>query len=162
MEIRKARIEDLDNILIIYEKARAFMRSYGNASQWGDNWPLQEVVIEDIELGNGYVVVDKDVIHAVFVIIFDNEPTYENIDGAWTNDEPYAVIHRIASDGLIKGALSLAVNYARQSIGHIRIDTHKDNVPMLKAIKKCGFTYCGMINLDRNDGDSSRLAFALD
>lgn len=162
MEIRKAKLEDLDSILSIYDTARAFMKSYGNATQWGDAWPPKEVIISDIEEGNGYVVVGKDDLpHAVFALIFDKDPNYESIDGAWLNDEPYAVIHRIASDGSVKGILSMAVDYASHYIKNIRIDTHQDNSPMLRAIKKCGFVYCGGINLDKRDGDSARLAFAL-
>ena len=34
MEIRKALLQDLDQIMQIYENAKAFMRANGNKEQW--------------------------------------------------------------------------------------------------------------------------------
>lgn len=162
MQIRKSTKEDLSNILGFYAHAREFMKSYGNPNQWGDSWPAEDVVVSDIENGDSYLVIGDDgKAHAVFALIFESDPNYSYIDGKWPDDEPYAVIHRIASDGKIKGTLHEAVRYAKGKIGHIRIDTHKLNAPMLRAIEKEGFAYCGVINLLGRDGDDSRLAFAL-
>ena len=46
MEIRKAKIEELDEIMEIFEHARQFMAKNGNASQWGTTYPEQEIVDE--------------------------------------------------------------------------------------------------------------------
>ena len=35
MEIRKASVQDLEQIMQVYNKARIFMRENGNAEQWG-------------------------------------------------------------------------------------------------------------------------------
>ena len=40
MKIRKAFIQDIEVIMRIYEDARAFMRSIGNGSQWGDRYTI--------------------------------------------------------------------------------------------------------------------------
>ena len=39
MEIRIATMADLKKILLIYEKAREFMRNTNNPNQWGINRP---------------------------------------------------------------------------------------------------------------------------
>lgn len=49
MEIRKAKIEELDEIMEIFEHARQFMAKNGNASQWGTTYPEQEIVKADIK-----------------------------------------------------------------------------------------------------------------
>ncbi len=38
-----------------------------------------------------------------FAFILGEDPTYQQIDGAWLNDQPYGTIHRIAGNGKIKG-----------------------------------------------------------
>ena len=51
------------------------------------------------------------------------------------------------------------IRYAIEaSGGHLRIDTHEDNVPMQNLLKKLGFTYCGTIYVLR---DSARMAFEI-
>lgn len=46
----------------------------------------------------------------------------------------------------MRGLLSHAVAYARKRHQHLRIDTHRDNAVMQKAINKAGFVYCGIIH----------------
>jgi RimJ/RimL family protein N-acetyltransferase len=41
---------------------------------------------------------------------------------------------------------------------NVRIDTHKDNVPMRNLLKKMGFTHCGVIRLLDKD-ESPREAY---
>ena len=49
MEIIKAKMTDLDEILSIYEYARSFMAAHGNPNQWKKTNPTRETVINDIE-----------------------------------------------------------------------------------------------------------------
>ena len=44
MIIRRAKIEDLGSILEIYAKAREYMRSTGNPTQWGNDKPKKELL----------------------------------------------------------------------------------------------------------------------
>ena len=75
------------------------------------------------------------------------DPTYEVIEeGAWPNDDPYATIHRIASNGEVKGMVSLSIKFALQHHDTLRLDTHRDNIVMQRAIEKEGFEYCGVIH----------------
>ena len=76
MEIRKARQGELPEILGIYEGARAFMRKSGNPTQWGDNYPAEEVLAKDIELGQLYVICEADELFGVFAFIKGPDKDY--------------------------------------------------------------------------------------
>jgi RimJ/RimL family protein N-acetyltransferase len=155
--IRHAQIEDLETILLIYESARRFMRSRGNATQWVNGYPSEHLLRGDIAKGQLFVDCDsKGEILYVFAFILGEDPTYQKIDGAWLNDRPYGTIHRLASAGIITGVFQRCVDYCLTQIDHIRVDTHADNVPMRKAAERAGFRRCGIIHVA--DG-TPRIAF---
>ena len=150
MRIRKTTESDFDRIMKIYSRAREFMARTGNPNQWGPtNWPPADLIHEDIRSGNSYVCVNDDekVIGTFFFTQGkDVEPTYRAItDGAWLDDSPYGVVHRIASDGSEKGIGKFCIGWAYEQCGHLRIDTHTDNKVMQNLLKKLGFTRCGII-----------------
>ena len=122
MEIRKSTASDLDRIMEIYAQARRFMAAHGNPNQWGPtHWPPEALIRTDIAEGNGYVCVNdagKVVGTFFFVSGADVEPTYANIvDGAWRDDSPYGVVHRIASDGSERGIGAYCLNWAYDQCG---------------------------------------------
>ena len=155
--IRKSTVEDIPAIQGIFVLARKFMAETGNPNQWADGYPSGELLQEDVSSGDSYVVVEDNAVAATFVLRGGNDPTYDVIyEGAWQNDMPYATIHRIASNGKVKGILHLAMEYALHIYDSIRIDTHRDNRVMQSAIRKEGFAYCGII---RCWNGSERLAY---
>lgn len=146
LTIRKTTISDLPRLKEIFAYARQFMKATNNPNQWADNYPSEELLREDIESGDSYVCVVEGKTVATFLLRGGVDPTYNEIAGeGWLNDEPYGTIHRIASDGSVKGILHTAVLFALQQYSNIRIDTHRDNVVMQKSITKEGFKYCGVI-----------------
>lgn len=155
MNIRKAIATDFEQIKSLYAHARRFMAENGNPGQWGDKYPADELIAADIAEGCSYVAEDEDGIQAVFVFKPGPDPTYSYIEGAWHYDAPYSVIHRVASYGG-RGAAGQCIDWCARRCGHLRIDTHRDNVPMQRVIAKNGFEYCGVIYVA--DG-SARLAF---
>ena len=160
MRIRLATTNDLDDIMNVYEKARETMRASGNAKQWINGYPQREMVEEDVGLGQLYVVEGDDgQAHAAFMFAIGNDATYDVIeDGTWLDDAPYGVIHRIGSDGQLRGVLPFVVDYCLQRIDNLRIDTHAENAIMHHVLAKCGFTRCGIIYC--HDG-SPRVAYQL-
>ena len=157
MEIRQTKLEELDQVMAIYTKARQFMAEHGNPSQWGTTKPARAQIASDIEQGKSYVCVENGEIAAVCFYSEGIDKTYVKIyEGQWLNDKPYGVVHRIASAGTVKGAGSFCLNWAFAQCGNLKIDTHRDNVVMQNTLKKNGFQYCGIIYLE--DGDE-RLAF---
>ena len=160
MFIRLASTHDIDDILQIYDAARATMRASGNHVQWVNGYPKREMVEDDIARRVSYVVEGDDgQPHAVFMFAVEDDPTYALIeDGDWLDNEPYGVVHRIGSDGYLHGVLPAVIDYCTAIIGNIRIDTHADNVIMHHILDKCGFERCGTIYCQ--DG-SPRVAYQL-
>ena len=157
MEIRKTRPEEIDKVMAIYARARQFMAEHDNPTQWGNTKPYREDVENDIRMGYSHVCVENGEIAATFYYKEGIDPTYVNIyEGAWVNDVPYGVVHRIASAGTVKGAGSFCLNWAFSQCGSLKIDTHRNNIVMQNTLKKNGFQYCGIIYLA--DGDE-RLAY---
>ena len=159
MEIRLAAMADLPKIEEIYRGARQFMRESGNASQWGSAYPAKELLISDIEGANLYAVLENEEILGVFYFRIGEDPTYVTInDGEWKNDLPYGVIHRIAvaENAHGKGVSRFCFDFALERCCNLRIDTHRDNAPMRRALLKYGFEYCGVIRLENGD---ERIAF---
>lgn len=155
-QVRKAQMEDVPVILTLYANARRFMAEHGNETQWGQEYPPEILLHQDIYQGNLYVIADDREIHGVFYFSIGADPTYAQIfEGVWHYDDPYGVIHRIAGDGT-GGILRTAVQFAFQHIRYLRIDTHADNYVMQSALEKLGFSKCGVIFVE--DG-SPRIAY---
>ena len=154
--IQKANLSQLPRIMEIYEKAQNFMALNGNPDQWGTAYPPEEMIRQDILDGKSYVNLEGDHIRAVFYFAVEADPTYGYIDGAWLNDAPYGVIHRIAVGDSGKGVAAECFDFVAQQCDNIRIDTHEKNIPMQRCLAKNGFTRCGIIYLE--DGDP-RIAY---
>lgn len=155
MEIRRTAEADLARVMDIYAHARAFMAAHGNPNQWGPtNWPPEALVRQDIARGKGYVCAHEGRVVGAFFFDMgrDIEPTYRHIeDGAWLDDSPYGVVHRIASDGSVKGVGAFCIDWAFRQCGHLRIDTHGDNAVMQNLLAKLGFARCGTIYVEEDD-----------
>ena len=159
MEIRVAELNEVDKIKFIYVNAKSFMDESGNSSQWRNNYPTIELIKEDILKSQCFVCINEGEIEGVFCFFEGDEPTYHEIfDGKWLNDKPYGVIHRIAVAKHQKGIASKCIQWCIKKCPNLRIDTHKDNIPMQKTILKNGFSYCGIIK--KEDG-SERLAYQI-
>ncbi|MBQ9931882.1 MAG: GNAT family N-acetyltransferase [Firmicutes bacterium] len=151
MIIRHSAENDFERMMEIYAYARDFMVKTGNPNQWGPtNWPPADLLREDIRRGKSYVCEENGKVIGTF--FFDCgkniEPTYEKIEsGSWSWDEPYGVVHRIAGDGSVKGIGAFCINWAYEQCGHLRIDTHGDNVVMQNLLQKLGFEKRGIIHV---------------
>ena len=157
MEIRQTNQNDLKSILKIYASARQFMLENGNPDQWGNRHPEKEVILSDIKNNHHFVCVDSNRLLGCFAFIIGDDPTYEKIiKGNWLDNNPYAVIHRIAVIEHGKGIGSYCIDWCFSQHNNIRVDTHKDNIPMQRLLKKKGFIYCGIIC---NSWGDERLAF---
>ena len=161
MIIRNATYNDLSDILKIYQDARQFMSESGNPNQWGKANPPRERTEADIAESSLFVVESNGDILAVFFYRYGNDPTYNKIyAGDWINNKPYGVIHRIAvsSKARGKGIASVCFDFALKQSGNLKIDTHKDNLPMQRSLAKFGFTKCGIIHLANGD---ERIAYQI-
>lgn len=156
--IRNSRPEDLERMQQIFAQAREKMVACGNPNQWTGGYPTDEMLLQDMANGTGYVLEQEGEIVGSFMLAPGIEPTYINIyEGEWLQPEmPYLTIHRMASAHGIKGVLPAVCQWVFERTDNIRIDTHRQNAIMHHLLRKEGFIYCGIIYLE--DGDE-RLAY---
>ena len=157
MRIRKTTVSDIESVGEIYTAARQFMRDAGNANQWNDDYPNANTAFQDMLDGIGYVCEDGGEVVAAFAFAKENEPTYNAIyDGSWLNNEPYAYIHRIAVRYHGKGIVDFCFCECFKMHRNLKIDTHRDNIPMQRVLTRNGFKKCGIILLENGE---ERLAY---
>lgn len=159
MYIRLAEPADLSSLLEIFEHARRFMCATGNPTQWIDGYPSEELILGEIEARHCFVCVDEQSgqLEGTFCFIEGEDPTYRVIyDGAWLNDAPYGVIHRLATAGRKKGVAEACLCWCAERCNNLRVDTHRDNRVMQHILEKHGFLRCGII-LVRNG--TERIAY---
>ena len=144
-QVRKAEPGDFNNILQLYENARAFMAAHGNPDQWGKTEPSEALLYSYLQEKVLYILENDTGIHGAFMFKIFEDPTYQIIEkGQWRSHEPYGVIHSVAGDGS-GGILAAAVSFAETRIRHLRMDTHEKNIPMQNALNRQGFSCCGII-----------------
>jgi len=151
MILRKAILSEIPAIWEILQQAIEQRRQDGS-KQWQDGYPNPQTVENDINKGNGYVLLENNTIIAYAAIIFEIEPAYTDIEGKWLTNGEYVVIHRVATSNAVKGK-GIATELFRmiedvakeQNVFSIKVDTNFDNVPMLKIMDKLGYTYCGEV-----------------
>ena len=156
---RHATTDDVPVIMRLIDEARAIMRSCGNVNQWIDGYPSEDTIRQDIANGHCYLCMEQGSgeVLASFAFIPGPEPTYKEIyEGNWLDDEPYYVVHCLASTADSHGIFNDVMDYCMAVAGTLRIDTHRDNVIMRHVIDRYGFTYCGIIYLLNGD---ERLAY---
>lgn len=155
--VKKASIADLSVVMDFIEQGKAKMIKAGNPNQWSANYPAIETIERDIVQGNCYLLYEGGKAIATFVSKAGPEPNYQRIDdGSWLDDQPYYVIHRVASAEGVHGVMADVISYCSSFTSSIRIDTHADNRPMQASLTRLGFVYCGVIYVENGD---SRRAF---
>ena len=160
MEIRRTTPADKEEVLALYEAARRFMAENGNPNQWVNGYPGADQLEADMAAGGSYVCVREGKIVGTFYFAVGDEPNYHRITGGnWLNDQPYGVVHRITSAPGTHGVASFCLAWCFAQCGNIRIDTHRNNIPMQKTLEKNGYRVCGTIYLENGD---ERIAFQKD
>ena len=160
MNIRLAKLSDLPRLLEISNGAIQVLKEQGSP-QWQNGYgPTEEKLRADINHGWLYVLEEEQVL-AFAALVPGVDEVYTNIrEGQWQGDAEYLSVHRFAvsrdvsGQGLAKKLLKAMVDQAaRQHITDIRIDTHKLNIGMQKAILANGFTYRGQVTFPIPEGD---------
>lgn len=159
MNIRPARESELPRLMELFDIARAYMRRNGNTVQWVNGYPSEDLIRQDIAQDRAFVVEEAGVVEAVFCYLAGRhvEPTYAVVyGGAWPDDAPYGVIHRLASSGKLRGVMGLCADWALSRCPVLRVDTHESNATMRTAMARLGCAERGTIIL----GDETpRIAF---
>lgn len=167
-EIRLANYNDINQIMDVICDAKKYLKSQ-NSLQWNleDGYPSIDTFKDDINKKQCYVYLIDNKIVATMVIVKEKDINYQQIyEGEWLSNGTYYSIHRIAvsNDFHHKNIGVELLNYAiaigkKEGINSIRIDTHKQNIPMINTLSKTGFKYCGFIILSRTKIDKYRNAY---
>lgn len=166
MNIRKANEADIGALMPIFEEARRTIATLG-IDQWQNGYPSEEVIREDVRLGQSYLVEEGGAICGTFALLENGEPTYDTIYGGhWLSGDgsrAYVAIHRVAiavcrrGSGIAGQILAFAAERAEElAFPSLRIDTHEGNVVMRRMLEKNGFSHCGTIYLT---DESKRVAY---
>ena len=157
MLIRLAKEADIPSAVAIYDEARAFMKESGNPNQWNATYPDASDIKDGIARGTSFVCDDSGEVVATFHFEENaDDETYRKIVGEWKNSAPYGAIHRIAVKYHGRGIVDFCFHECFLRFPNLKIDTHRDNIPMQKCLKRAGFEFCGIIYLANGD---ERLAY---
>lgn len=153
LNFRKATQNDIPEIWKILQQSIERRKNDGS-TQWQDGYPNLSTVENDVEKGYNYILTLENKIIATAALIFNDEPTYDVIDGAWLTNGDFLVVHRVgvsdevAGKGFATKFFHILEDFAKENeIYSIKVDTNFDNLAMLKILEKLGYTYCGEIQV---------------
>ena len=169
MEVSKIEIKDIEKVMEIINDAIAFLKP--QSKQWQQGYPNVESMTKDILNHNLFGVYLDGELTCVAALIIGKDKTYINmVEGKWKIEasDNDLVIHRIAvsnkfrGKGCAKVLMEFAKNYAKENnCTSIKVDTHRANIPMQNLLLSSGYSYQGIIDLNRNEEDQLRLAYEL-
>lgn len=149
--LEMANKQNVELCYSIIDEGRRFQREQG-FTQWTDDYPNMQTIQDDIECNKGYVVKVDGAIAGYMCIDFDGEPAYKDIEGTWSAETPYAVVHRMAFSqqyrgiGLADTTWKLIMDLCLEKDMHyIRVDTDFPNKRMQHILEKNSFKKCGVI-----------------
>lgn len=163
---RQATHDDTERIMEIIHQAQARMRAAGS-TQWQNGYPALCNIVADIDGGHAVVAYEegytnpldihnaKECILAYAAVIFDQEPAYTDIEGAWLCDGDYVVVHRlaVAEEALQRGVATDLLRHVEaiartRGCQSFRIDTAHENLHMQHLATALRFTFCGEIQYE--------------
>lgn len=166
--IRQAKFNDLNTLMDIVHDAVSLLKGM-NVNQWQNGYPNTEVFTDDINKGTLWVVELDGRLAGFCNLSMEDDISYQKIyEGNWlTKDKPYLVVHRLAvkKDFYKQGIAKMMFGFAevlalKNNIKSIRVDTHRDNIPMNKILQQLGYVKCGVIYLvNFRDEDKARVAY---
>lgn len=149
---RKAEMAETSEIWAILQQA-IIRRKKDGSTQWQDGYPNLEMVKNDIEKENAFVLTKGRTIVGYCAIVINFEPEYQKIEGNWLTNSDFVVIHRLAisenhlGKNLSKTIIEGAEDFAKSNqIYSLKVDTNHDNIPMMKIFEKTGFIFCGIVH----------------
>ena len=161
MIFRKAVFDDADAVTAIYDGAKKIL-SDSKIPQWQGPVPGRGSFLDDVAMGNAYVVEDEGMVIATIQIIM-HEPYYDVVEnGSWKNNNALVAHHVAVSNAsrkhgvagfMLENAERIARENGKQSL---RLDTHELNHRMRNLLEKHGFSNVGVVHMPNG---APRLAY---
>ena len=147
--IRKATLSDLEVAMQLFDNSRQIMRRNGNATQWSNGYPQQEIIEKDTINGDFYCICNEDEIVGCFSFIIGDDPTYNKIEkGEWIDTlHTYGTIHRLACAPGQHSIARQCIERCEEQVDSLRADTHSDNIIVQHILEQQNFRYCGIIHV---------------
>lgn len=157
LSIRKGVTADVPLIMsIIREHIVPAMKAAGN-TQWGDDYPNDEVFQEDVRLGQLYVVELEGELVGAGALTCEQYPEYAQC--GLDVSIPAVCPHRLAAHpkcsgkGIGRILMLKAEEVCREKeIDRIRVDTNEVNTAANKLFVNSGYNFVGTIALDMRPG----------
>ena len=167
--LHRIGIDDMPKIMKITTDAKNLLKQNGSL-QWQQGYPDENTFINDINNNSLYGLYQNDELMAYGAFVYGKDINYVDIDGKWdipANDKDMA-IHRVAVEqnqhGKKYGIKILKYGIKKKKkLGcvTVKVDTHKNNIPMQKSIIKSGFIYKGVVKILRDKLDNLRFAYEI-
>lgn len=167
--MRLAQIKDLTTIYDLILQGKKLLAA-DQIPQWQGDYPQKTDLQRDITKKYAYVLLKGDQLVGSATLFQEPDPNYQQIfAGNWQKGPAakYATIHRITIDPHFSGQhlgdfffSNLVSEAYRLGFREIRIDTHEKNQRMRHLIAKAGFSYSGIVYMNRDPHDQ-RLAYQL-
>ena len=156
--MRKAKISDLENIMLMYKSCVKGMLANG-IYQWDDTYPNTETISQDLKVMTYYVAEIEGTIIGGINIDQNQDKTYLDIDWSDTSNQ-FLVVHRLAvkvefwNDGIGKSLMLFTENLVlEKGLNSIRLDTYSGNPKAMEFYRKLGYSELGTINLKPNKNE---------
>ena len=152
MIIQKAKISDLENIMLMYKSCVTGMVENG-IDQWDETYPNTEIISEDLNVGTYYVAEMDEIIIGGVNIDKNQDDTYLALDWKDKSDS-FLVVHRLGvkeefwnkkiGKDLMLFTEKLVIETGMKSI---RLDTYSGNPKAMEFYRRLGYTEIGTIDL---------------
>ncbi|MES2276936.1 MAG: GNAT family N-acetyltransferase [Bacteroidota bacterium] len=156
MQIRRATLSDIPNIMQLVAEVVPLMQASGNF-QWDSTYPNPQVFTEDIGLNQLWVADMDGDIGGVAAITTDQYAEYAQ--AGLDTTQTAIVVHRLAvspryqGKGMARALMQEAEAEAlRRGIRILRIDTNIENQAAQLLFPKLGYVFAGEIGLEFRPG----------
>ena len=158
MIIRKAKINDLDEIMNMYASCVDGMQK-ANIDQWDSTYPNRKIISEDIRNKSFYIFLINDKIIGGINIDKIQDKTYLDIE--WKDkSNKFLVVHRLAvrqefwKKGIGNKLMIFAESLVKEKkLNSIRLDTYSSNPIAINFYLNLGYIKKGEIFLKPNKNE---------
>ncbi|MEL7571187.1 MAG: GNAT family N-acetyltransferase, partial [Eubacteriaceae bacterium] len=145
--IRKAKHDDLDNIMHIIKDTIEEMQANGN-DQWNEQYPERKDFDADIKMGELYVEEGNGQIMGFICVNYIEPDEYSGLN--WSSNEKAMVIHRMSvnissrTQGIGTNLMAFAEELAiENNVKYLKTDTYSLNQKMNRLLEKKGYRKVG-------------------